>query len=126
MPDPNKVEVIFELLKKGSGAQDAVKDLKEVGNAAKEGSASFEGLTKSFERFLAVVGVERILHTAIDNFLELDRTIAKLEGSLHSTGQYTQEYSAFLQDMAEQLSKVSLYHKAEILNVEALLVSFDR
>ncbi len=76
------------------------------------------------ETALAFGGLEEFARRSIEAFILLDQSIAKMEASLRGSGQYTKQYSAELQEMAKGLSEVTLYHKAELINLQGVLLAF--
>ncbi len=120
----NKVNIIFELLKKGSGAQDAASDLKHVSESANESAESLEHLKQGFEKLIATFAVEKFLEHSVEAFLEFDKALAKLNGALQSSGQFSEAYSEELEKMAFQFSLLSTFSKASIADLIGRLIAF--
>ncbi|MFN7140247.1 MAG: phage tail tape measure C-terminal domain-containing protein, partial [Limisphaerales bacterium] len=136
--DAKKLEVIIELLTKGdtSKAVQELKTLEEQTKKAddatkkkKETVGKMEGSVASLAgKYLALGAVitasVSLVRSSISAFMEQEQAVAKLNGTLRASGQYTEGYSKDIQDLASALQDVTTYGDEAIIGVSTMLVSF--
>jgi len=127
MADDNKTQFIVEVVKQGEGAAQARKELDSL-NTTKQRSIAMANQLSAAYRFLAtsvIAGVLlRELKASFQAFSEQEIAIAKLNGTLRASGQFTEEYSRELQALAGSLQQVTRFGDETILGVEQQLIAF--
>ena len=127
MADDLKTQYVVEVLKQGEGAAQAERDLNQL-NATKQKSIGIATQLGNAYRFLAgsiIAGVLiREIRASIRAFGEQEIAVAKLNGTLRASGQFTEEYSKELQTLASSLQNVSRFGDETILDVSRQLIAF--
>jgi hypothetical protein len=117
-----KVEIVVS--KSGTGAKEVTAEMRDLAAVAKSTTSAFAGLGTAF---LGAFGGETIINFAKQSFkafLESEEAANRLAGTLRARGQYTKEYAANLQELAESLRDVTTHGDEAILGVETQLVAF--
>jgi hypothetical protein len=127
MADDLKTQYVVEVLKQGEGAAQAERDLNQL-NATKQKSIGIATQLGNAYKFLAgsiIAGLLiREIRTSIAAFSEQEIAVAKLNGTLRASGQFTEEYSRHLQRLAGSLQQVTRFGDETILDVQRQLVAF--
>lgn len=118
-----KVQYIIELLQQGD-TKGAVKSLKEVNDQADKTAGALKKLGDDAKAGLASLGAALAIRAAIDSFVAYERGVARLNGTLKASGQYSQAYVADLEAQRKAFSDTTDATGTALLVVQTLLVSF--
>ncbi len=121
MPE-DKVQVIVELIKKGELGS-AVDELEKLAKSGAKSSMTMEDLAKKARNAFAVFGGVSLLKAALNEFVESEKAVARLNAALRSTGQYTPETSRQLREMADSIKEITGIQDEAILGVISKLTA---
>lgn len=102
----------------------ANKKLGTFSSAADKSAKAASRIGKAFGAALVTYGISKTFSAIIDNTIEQERVASQLEATLKSTGNYTPELSANLQEYAAQLQSVTTYGDEAIIGSQSLLLTF--
>lgn len=117
-----KVEIVVS--KTGTGAKEVQAELKELAGAAQSSISAFAGLKGAMIGAFAGGAVINFAKETFKAFTESEEAANRLAGTLRARGQYTKEYAANLQELAESLRDVTTHGDEAILGVETQLIAF--
>ena len=129
--DEKKLQIIIELLTKGD-ASTALKELEDVKAKSDKANQSSNELTKTIEgKIKSYIGLGAVIAAAtalvresIQAFDEKTRSLQTLDGTLKATGQHTEEYSKYLQNLADTLKDEVKVSDDSIIAAERQLIAF--
>lgn len=124
MGDDLKLKYEVNLTKTGDGAQAAAKDLQAVGVAGEKSAQSLEKLGTQAKQAIAALAASALIRHAVAEFATYEATVARLNGTLRASGQFSSAYSSELRDMADALAKVTRFGDGAVLDAQAQLVAF--
>jgi hypothetical protein len=122
-----KTQIAIEVIKSGSGAQQATSELAQLDAAAAKSSHAGAGLTASWRQFAGVMTAligARVIQTCIREFQEQEQAVRVLNGSLAASNQLTAAYSQELQGLAASMGKMAGVEDDVVMQGQAVLVQF--
>ncbi len=119
-----KLQILIELVKSGDGALKAAGELKTLESQTLKTKESLVGFASAFKAALVGIAGAAVIRDSIRAFSEQEQAIAKLNGTLRASGQFTMGYSRDLQDLASSLQRVTKYADETILDVSRQLIAF--
>lgn len=119
-----KVEYIIELIKKGFGGKEAKDELDQVDKAAKNTGKSLSDMGRDAKAAFAAIGGAALLRDAINEFIEGEQAINRMNGALRAQGRFSRETSEEMRGLARALSEVTTFTTTQVTNVIAKLIAF--
>jgi hypothetical protein len=121
--DNTKVQYIIELLKQGD-TKGAIDDLKGLNDQAGRTEAGMKELGRTAGEALATIGSALAVRAAIDGYVEYEKVVARLNGTLKATGQDSADFRAELKEQAKAFSEHSEETQKSIIGIQTLLIQF--
>lgn len=108
-------------------AKETTDTLAKVDKGAAKTASTYADLRTALQALVGAAIVHEMMQfgrASVAAFQESEQAIAKLNGTLRATGQYTPEFSAEMQELSSQLQSVTTQGDEAILGVQTLLISF--
>lgn len=119
-----RVQIIIELLKQGEGGQVAARDLMALEAQARKTDERVGQLGDTLKKVAAAVATSLVVKSSVQAFAEQEQAIAKANGVLKASGQFSRAYAQELQDLATGLQAVTTFGDETVLAVSSQLVAF--
>lgn len=118
-----RVEYLIQISKQGDGAKQAKKDLDELKTSSSAASVGLQAVGKSFLAAAAAYATTGFVRSAIREFAEAEKAVAKLNSTLRATQQLNAGVSDRLQGVAKNIAGNSPFSQTELLNSASRLLT---
>lgn len=103
---------------------------KDAEDSAKGASSSFSGLTKTLTglaaAYLSITAVKNIFSNAINEAIQAENSVNKLNNSLKLAGLFSEGASKQFQDLASELQKTTTFSDEAVLGVTSLALNYAK
>ena len=124
MNEAQKIQAIVEIIRTGTGAQDAKRDLEGVQSAAGGLNEHLKTLGATMAGVFTAREVARFAGEAVKAFADSERGLNLLNNTLRASGQFSEAYVLQLRNVAEALAEVTTADDDAIIAAERTMLSF--
>lgn len=124
MNEAQKIQAIVEIIRTGTGAQDAKRDLEGVQSAAGLLDGHLKTLSQTLAATFTAGTLARFAGESVRAFAESEAGLNRLNNTLRAAGQFSEEYVRDLRDQADALAEVTTADDDAILSMQRLLIQF--
>jgi hypothetical protein len=124
MNESQKVQAIIEILRTGTGAQDAKRDLEGVQSAAGGLNEHLQRLSQTLAATFTAGAVAKFGLDAVKAFADSEAGLNRLNNTLRAAGQFSDEYVRDLREQADALAEVTTADDDAIISSQRLLIQF--
>lgn len=124
MNEQQKIQAIIEIVRQGSGATDAKRDLEGVVSASGLLDDKLKALSQTLAATFTAGTLARFAAESVRAFADSEAGLNRLNNTLKASGQFSQAYVTQLRELADAFAEVTRADDDAILSAERTLIQF--